>query len=39
MAQLLINYVKNNPVESAVAVASVIPVVRGASLLYKGYCT
>ena len=37
MAQSIINYVKNNPVESAVAVASVIPVVRGASLLYKGY--
>lgn len=37
MAQSLINYVKNNPVESALAVGSIVPVVRGASLLYKGY--
>lgn len=36
MAQSLINYVKNNPVESALAVASIVPVVRGATLLYKG---
>ena len=37
MAASLIKYVKENPVQSALTVASVIPVVRGASLLYKGY--
>ena len=36
MAQSIINYIKNNPVESALAVATAIPIVRGASLLYKG---
>jgi len=37
MANSLIKYVKENPIQSAVTVASVIPMVRGASLLYKGY--
>jgi len=41
MAQSLINYVKNNPVETAINVATLIPavggVIRGGSLLYKGY--
>lgn len=33
----LLTYVKENPIQSALTVASVIPIVRGASLLYKGY--
>ena len=33
----LLTYVKENPIQSALTVASVIPAVRGASLLYKGY--
>ena len=41
MAQSLINYVKNNPVETAINVATLIPavggVIKGGSLLYKGY--
>ena len=39
MAQSLINYVKNNPVETAINVATLIPavggVIKGGSLLYK----
>ena len=41
MAQSFINYVKNNPVETAINVATLIPavggVIKGGSLLYKGY--
>jgi len=36
MAQSLTNYVKNNPVESALAVASIIPVVRIGRIAYQG---
>ena len=37
MANSLLTYVKENPIQSALTVASIHPVVRGASLLYKGY--
>ena len=37
MANPLLKYVKENPIQSALTVASIHPVVRGISLLNKGY--
>jgi len=37
MANSLLTYVKENPIQSALTVASVVPAVRVASLLHKGY--
>tara|TARA_Y100001951_G_C11225921_1_gene231694 strand:+ start:116 stop:658 length:543 start_codon:yes stop_codon:yes gene_type:complete len=37
MANSLLTYVKENPLEAALTVASIHPAVRGISLLHKGY--